>query len=243
MQAVILCGGKGTRMRHLSQKKSKVLLPLGGKSLLQRQIELLRDSGIGDIILCIGHQGDSIRQACGDGSSWGVRIRYAEEQEPLGTGGALRNAWHFITGEFLVLYGDLYIDMDMGKFVTFHRKAGALLSVVLHRTDHPWDSDLVEIDGKSRIIRICGKLGRRETYPTSLSKTSVYACQKELIRSIPAGESDLDKDIIPALLSEGEHICGYVTEEFIRDAGTPERYAEVDAYAQQKAQKNPRSPS
>jgi transketolase len=225
IKCIILAGGRGERLRPLTDKVPKPMLLVDGKPILEWQIKLLRETGIRDIIICGHYLFDEIKKYFKDGGNFGVHIDYCYEESPLGTGGAIKNAERFLDSTFLVLYGDEMIDMNIKKFIEFHKKNGAKITMLLHETDHPQDSDLVSIDYDGRVL----KLYRRPNtaIPSKLSKSSLYVIEPSVLNSMPEGVFDLDMDFIFKYIEDG-NVYGYVTDEFIKDIGTMERLKMVD---------------
>lgn len=227
MKALIVAGGQGTRIQAVSEEIPKALLPVKGKPIVEHQIELLKKNGINELILCVGYLAEKIKSHFGDGSNWGVRINYVEEQIPLGTGGAIKNAYKLVKGEdsLLVLFGDIMMDMDVTKMLEFHSRKDAIITFAVHKSDHPEDSSNVRLDSDGRILSV----GRpKHGHPiTGITRSSIQVINKRLFSFIPAGKVSLEDDILPALLTKGEPVYGYYTDEFIKDVGTPKRYKEV----------------
>ena len=152
MQAVIMAGGKGTRLAELTRDEiPKPMVPLLGKPLLERQVECLLENGIRDIVMAVGHLGEVIRTHFGDGSSWGASIRYFTEEEPLGTAGALPGMKTMLAEEFVLLFGDLLLNVDFVRMADFHREKRALATLFVHPNAHPFDSDLIVADEQGRV--------------------------------------------------------------------------------------------
>src|ERR1700730_6186273 len=154
MQALILAGGKGVRLRPLTNVVPKPMVQIDDRSILEYQINNLRHCGIHDLGLVVGHLGDQIRAYFGSGARWGVRIQYFHESSPLGTAGALPFLHSSLASETLVLYGDLLFDVDFGRFIIFHHSHGGLISLIAHPNDHPADSDLLEIAPDNAVTNI-----------------------------------------------------------------------------------------
>ena len=146
MKAVIMAGGEGSRLRSISGDLPKPMVAVCGKPILQYQIENLRENGIRDIILVIGHLGQAIRDYFGDGSAFDVRIRYYFEDHPMGTAGALYELREALSEDFLLLMGDLMLDVDFQRFAAFHKGCGGLVTLFVHPNAHPYDSDIIETD-------------------------------------------------------------------------------------------------
>jgi NDP-sugar pyrophosphorylase family protein len=223
IQAVIVAGGQGSRMRKVSEAP-KILLPLAGKPILEHQIDWLKAAGFSDILLCLGHGADAVRAHCGDGAKFGVNLQYQVEGTPRGTAGAVKDLGDRITGDLLVVYGDLFIDMDAGKLLDFHEKGGAAATLVVRLTDHPEDSDLVEMQEDGRIT----KIGRG--FSGDVGCAAVWVIKPSLLEYAPLAQaSDFARDVFPAALAAGEKLLGYLTTETVADVGTPARYAAYTA--------------
>jgi D,D-heptose 1,7-bisphosphate phosphatase len=231
-QAVILAGGKGTRLAAaLGREIPKPMAPVAGVPLIERLIRLLAAQGIREIVLLVHHRADVIREWCGDGGKYGLKIVHVEEGEPLGTGGALRDAVASLQEEFLVLYGDTLVDMDFGRLIAFHRESDADLTVFAHPNDHPHDSDLIERAPDGRVLLV-------HPYPhpagedhQNLVNAALYVMKRSLLesRALPSGSFDIAKDALPAWIGEGCRIFAYRGDGYIKDMGTPERLAAVEA--------------
>ncbi len=229
MQAAIIAGGAGTRMGKLSQTLPKPMLPIGGKPILEHQVELLKASGITEITLCVRHLSPVISDHFGDGSRWGVKINYSVEETPLGTAGCLQNAFPKSDREILILYGDVMVWMDLEEMIRRHRQSGADATLAVHSNDHPFDSDLLEVDGKMRITRIHPKPHPEGAWLPNLTNAAVYVLGPKLLEVIPPDRpTDCARNIFPEALRRGLYLQAYRTAEYIKDAGTPERYPEVE---------------
>ncbi len=226
MKTIILVGGKGTRLRPLTYKIPKPMLPVKGKPILEHQIELLKKYGLADIVMCTGYLGEHVKNHFKNGSGFGVKITYSDEKEPLGTGGAIKNAENFIDSTFFIIYGDIMLNVNMQKLIDFHKERGGKITIVLHETDHPEDSDLIAIDESGLITKIFHK-PNHEPYPSLLSKTSIYVVEPEVLKEMPSDKHDFEKQIIPKFIEQCE-VFGYVTDEFIKDIGTLERIKMIE---------------
>ena len=146
MKAVIAVGGMGTRLVSVAKDIPKALVPIGGKPIIEHQIILLVKHGITDFWILTGHLGDQIQTYLGDGQKWGANISYSQEEKPLGTAGALAAIQNHLQEDFLFLSGDIMMDFNVKKFIGWHKeKKNATASLVVHPSDHPFDSDLVQI--------------------------------------------------------------------------------------------------
>lgn len=247
MKAIIMAGGKGTRIASVTTDVPKPMIPVCGIPILQYQIESLRGSGLTDIRLVIGHLGNTIRDFFADGSQFGVHLSYFEETSPLGTAGALFQM-DDLDDDFLLLCGDLMLDVDFNRFVDFHRKHKAWASLMTHPNGHPYDSSLIvteilepQVEGglpvdTKRVVRWMNKEEPRMYYKNRvnagiemISPKLLQATRERyqrLNQELPV-KIDLDRDVLKPLVDEG-HIFAYDTTEYIKDMGTPDRYYEVE---------------
>ena len=231
MKAVILAGGKGSRLATRTNGLPKPLIPVAGKPLLDWQLELLARHGAKHVTVLCGYGADQVREFCGSGSRWGFQLRCISEQQPLGTAGAVIAALHELPEEFFVLYGDTMLNVDLGRMFGAHRVSGASATLFLHPNDHPQDSDLVESDEHGRIKAIHGYPHPEGVLLPNQVNAALYVLKKSALRGYAVPESPLDfaKHVFPRMLSEGTHLHGYRSPEYIKDAGTPARLDKVEA--------------
>ena len=230
MKTVIMAGGMGTRVAGIAPGVPKPMLPVAGKPILEHQIERLRESRLTDILLVVGHLGGAIKNYFGDGRRFGVTIEYFTEDEPLGTAGALFACTRLLSRDFLLINGDIIFDIDFLRLFAAHEKNAALATIVSHPNSHPFDSALLVTDGENRIVRWMSKEEPRGVYQNRVN-SGLHIISRDLIeraaRRISAKKIDLDRDVLKAEL-ETRRIFAYDTSEYIKDMGTPERYARVE---------------
>ncbi len=229
MQLVVIAGGKGTRLRERLGDLPKPMVDVDGRPLLERQILLAKQYGITDIVLLLGHGANKIREYFEDGSNWGVKIRYHEESEPLGTAGAVLDALPSLGDRFLVMYGDTMLNIDLERFAQAHSNSGAPISLLLHPNDHPQDSDLVELDDEDRVLTFHNYPHDPNRYYANLVNAALYIVDRksmELYAGVRA-YPDFAKHLFPHLIAQGVRLHGYRSPEYIKDAGTPERLDKV----------------
>ncbi len=219
MSAVILVGGRGERMKPLTDNLPKPMLPIKGKPILEHQINLLRKYGINNITLCGHYLFQKIIDYFGDGSKFGIEITYIDEPEPLGTGGALKNAENKIKSKnFILMNGDIATNVRLSKLIQFHLEKHALATLVLRVSDHPCDSDVIEIDENCMVSNFVGK-GQEET---RTANTGIFAINKKFLEFIPKGVSNLEKDVISKMI--GQPVFGFISDDYFKDIGTIERF-------------------
>jgi histidinol-phosphate phosphatase family protein len=231
VKAVILAGGKGLRLAARTNGLPKPLIPVAGKPLLAWQLELLARHGAEQVTLLCGYGSDQIREFCGSGASWGFSLRCIEEPQALGTAGAVIAALDQLPDEFFVLYGDTMLNVDLRRMFHAHKASGARATLFLHPNDHPQDSDLVESDEHGRIKAIHGYPHPEGVLLPNQVNAALYVIKKSALRGYPVPDSPLDfaKHVFPRMLSEGVHLHGYRSPEYIKDLGTPARLDRVEA--------------
>lgn len=223
MQAVILAGGRGTRLGEATRDLPKPMLDIGEKPLLHHQVEMLVTHGYTDIIFLVNYLKTPILDYFGDGSSFGCQIRYFEELEPLGTAGGFKEIEQWLNDDFLVVYGDVMFDMDLSSLRSFHLGKSADITLVLHPNDHPVDSDLVETDADDRVTAFHSKPHDPDRWFHNLVNAGVYILSRSILPHIKKNMSqDFGRDIFPRLTGLLK-LYGYNTPEYLKDMGTPHR--------------------
>jgi len=229
MKAVILAAGRGNRLNQKTKKIPKPMLIIGGYSVLEHQINFLKKNGIREIIIIVGYLSHVIKNYFKDGKNFGVNITYFDLDKPLGTAGHLKLAENELTDNFIVLYGDIMLDIDIEKFIKFHKNKNSNCTLVIHPNDHPHDSDLLEIDDNHRIIAFHSKPHLKDKYLMNLNNACVYIMSPKILKYIKSEkevELDFGKHIFPKIFKK-EKLFGYNTPEYIKDMGTPERLKQV----------------
>jgi histidinol-phosphate phosphatase family protein len=232
-QAIILAGGKGTRLQERLNGLPKPLVDICGKPLLERQIESLKSYGFDQILILVNHGADQIIQFCNSKDNWNIDIQCLDDGQPLGTAGATIQILPKLADEFLVVYGDTMFDIDLNRFQAFHdedKSAGATL--FLHPNDHPQDSDLVAMDEQCRITGFYPYPHDPKVYLPNLVNAGMYYFRKDALKPWVGSAAALDfgKDIFPALIRQRVLLRGYNSPEYIKDCGTPKRLDKVSAH-------------
>jgi D,D-heptose 1,7-bisphosphate phosphatase len=227
----ILAGGLGTRLRSRTGSSPKAMALVNGRPILEYLLILCSRCGFKKIALLVHYQSSEITQYFGDGSQFGVELTYVIEQEARGTGGALLDALHVLDSRFLVLYGDTYVDVDLKAFWQFddnYKSAGTLF---LHPNDHPADSDLMKVSQENILLGVYSYPHPDGVDYQNLVNAALYILNRDSLNNlIPKNKkSDLAKDIFPALLADGKVLRAYITPEYIKDMGTPERLDKVES--------------
>jgi mannose-1-phosphate guanylyltransferase/phosphomannomutase len=228
MKVVIIAGGKGTRIASVNSEIPKAMIPVGGKPVIEHQVEMARSQGFTRFVFLTGYLGEQIRQYFGDGSRWGVSIEYYCEQTPLGTAGALAEVADLLEDDFFVFYGDTVMDIDMHRMLDFHTKNNADATLFVHPNDHPFDSDIVLLDEKHRVTGFDNKPHADDFVSHNIVNAALFVFNKSVLQCINRGEkSQIEKDVLPRCLQKGLKLYGYTSFEYVKDMGTPERYESV----------------
>jgi NDP-sugar pyrophosphorylase family protein len=229
MKAVILCAGLGTRLGDLTRDRPKVMLPVGGKPLLQRHLELLRAQGVTDIGINLHYLPDAITDYFGDGSKFGVNLHYSHETEILGTAGGVKRFAPFLGGQpFWVFYGDNLFALKLETVVKFHRAKKSVATIVLFEHHEPWTMGVVETDADGRVLRFVEKGPRESCPPKARVNGGIYLLEPRVLSYIPEDRpSDFGRDVFPEMLRRGEPLYAMFPGIYLEDIGTPERYAKV----------------
>lgn len=233
MKAVVLAGGKGTRLRPLTYTKPKPLLPLAGQPAIVHLIQKLAVEGIDDAIVTTNYFAARLRAELGDGSEHGVRIHHVEEKIPLGTAGSVKNAESLIDDTFAVIQGDNQFEFGLNGVVELHRRLGASATMALIRVENPSEYGIVELsDG--RVTRFLEKPRPEECF-SNLINTGVYVVEPEVLKLVPEGKSfDFSKNLFPLMLKSNVALAGSRVSGFWVDMGNPRSYLKANAWALDK---------
>lgn len=231
MQAFILAGGKGTRLKERLAGRPKPLIDVGGVPLLERQIRLLEQNGVEDIVLLVNHAADQIEAFVAE-RAFSARVTLIDDGDPRGTAGAVLACLDQMQAEALIVYGDTLFDVDLRAMWQAHEDANADATLMLHPNDHPFDSDLVEISPDNWITRF-------HSYPhpatldyRNLVNAALYIVKRSALEPWRGAStpSDFAKDLFPAMVAAGQPLLGYSSMEYIKDLGTPKRLDKVERH-------------
>ncbi len=228
MKAVVLVGGSGTRLRPLTIQTPKPMLPVVNRPFLEHVIDHLKAHGFEDIVLLVCHLHEVIQDHFGDGQAHGVRLTYVvEEQGPLGTAGAVKNAAHLLTETFLVRNGDTLTDLNLRAMVAFHQEKGARATISLAPVDDPTAYGLVQLADGRRVERFVEKPSWDEV-TTNLINAGTYVLEPGVLRYVPPETRFLfERGLFPMLLQVGNAVYGYPSNAYWLDIGTPEDYLQA----------------
>ena len=224
--AVIMAGGKGSRLRSITNDEiPKPMVPVDGKPLLEYQVEKLKAYGIKKIVMIVGHLGEKIVDHFKEGKNFGVEIDYIFEKEPLGTAGAFYYLKDKIDAkDFMLVFGDIFFDIDFDRMEDFHFKNSALTTLLAHPNGHPYDSDLIRMDDKGKVIGFDSKHNVRDYWYDNMVNAGMYIINRKLLELVKEPvKTDFEKDILANQVKLGANIYAYHTPEYVKDVGTVDR--------------------
>ena len=223
MKALILAGGKGTRLRMEIGDIPKVMAPVAGKPFLSYIIAQLGEQGITDICLGVGYLYKNIMEYFQDGSRFGVNLSYSIEKQPLGTGGAIKNAATQLSDPFLILNGDSYFDINFGELIRFHRIKSGVITMAVTKEKDASRYGSVQLDQENRVTAFMEKT---TSMTTTLINSGIYIINKSILRDIPGHVPvSLENDVLPRFVNKD--FFGLIAERFFIDIGTPSSYKKV----------------
>ncbi|MFJ2649240.1 sugar phosphate nucleotidyltransferase [Streptomyces sp. NPDC087420] len=233
-EAILLVGGKGTRLRPLTVRTPKPMVPAAGVPFLTHQLARARAAGVEHIVLATSYLAEVFEPYFGDGSSLGLHIEYVTEREPLGTGGAIRNvAGRLRSGPdepVLIFNGDILTGLDIKALVRTHAESGADVSLHLTRVEDPRAFGLVPTDAGGRVTAFLEKPQTPEEIVTDQINAGAYVFRRSVIDSIPAGRPvSVERETFPDLLASGAHLQGMVDSTYWLDLGTPQAFVRGSA--------------
>ena len=228
----ILAGGFGTRLKSRTGSVPKPMALLNGKPVLEHLIDMCRRHGLRRIALLVHHQHEMIADYFGDGSAFGVTLTYRIETDARGTAGALNDALPVLDDVFIILYGDTYADVDLQRLCDWHIANASEATIFVHPNDHPADSDLIEMTTDNRVIAVHPYPHPADAVLRNMVNAGLYVFNRDAVGAfLPRNEkADIAKHTLPALLRGEVRVNAYVSPEYIKDMGTPERLDKVEAH-------------
>lgn len=224
LQAVVLVGGEGTRLRPLTFETPKPMVPILGVPFLERTLSRIKHAGIDEAILAAGYLPQAIRDHFGDGAQLGMRLTYVVEDAPLGTAGALKNLAHLIRGPFFVFNGDVLTGLDLRAMVAYHREKGGAGVLHLIPVDDPSPFGCVVHERDGRVTAFVEK-PPRETAPTNEINAGTYLLEPEVLAAIPADRAvSIERETFPELVAGRRPLYAYTTSDYWIDIGRPDQY-------------------
>lgn len=219
MQAVILAGGLGTRLSPLTYKVPKPMVLIKGKPFLEYQLQMLKKNGFNDFILCTGYLGEKIEEYFGNGEKMGIRIKYSKENEPLGTGGALKNAEEYVEDKFALIYGDSYLDIDYKKLILDFEKRRKMGITVAFENNPKIVPNNMQAGKKNKVL----KYDKKQEGQSNCVEAGVHVFKKNILNFIPKNSVfSLEEELLPILIKKKE-LYAHITNKKFYDIGTFDR--------------------
>ncbi|TVT07982.1 NDP-sugar synthase [Amycolatopsis bartoniae] len=225
---MVLVGGKGTRLRPLTLSAPKPMLPTAGVPFLSHLLSRIRAAGITHVVLGTSYRAEVFEEYFGDGESLGLELEYVVEDEPLDTGGAIRNVYDKLRAEHAVIFnGDILSGADLNALVQAHLDVSADVTLHLQRVDDPSRFGSVPTDPDGRVTAF---LEKTPNPPTDQINAGCYVFRRSVVESIPAGRRvSVERETFPGLLANGAHVHGFVDASYWLDVGTPEAFVRGSA--------------
>jgi len=228
MQAVVMAGGEGTRLRPLTTNRPKPMVPIVNKPMLEHTLNLLMQHGFQDVVLTLHYLPNIIRDSFQEGDEYGVKLTYLVEEKPLGTAGSVKNAERYLDKTFVVFSGDVLTDIDLSKVLSFHKQVEASATIVLTRVPDPTEYGVVITEKNGRIKQFLEKPGWGEVFSDTIN-AGIYILEPEVLKHVKTDrEFDFSKDLFPILLELGEPLYGYAADGYWCDIGNPVQYLQAN---------------
>ena len=224
MKAVIMAGGKGTRLRPLTSNQPKPMISIVNKPCMEHIVDLLKRHGFEDVVVTLEYMPEVVQGYFGNGSEWGMNIEYSVEEEPLGTAGSVKDVEDRLKERFVIVSGDALTDVDLTEALSFHEERGAEATLVLKKVDDPSEFGIVTVAEDGRVTDFMEKPDEEEVFSYT-ANTGIYVLEPSVLKDIPEGqEYDWSKEQFPKMLEEGRSLYGYVMEGYWEDIGNIEQY-------------------
>jgi mannose-1-phosphate guanylyltransferase / phosphomannomutase len=229
-KAMILAAGEGTRLRPLTLETPKVLVPIAGVPQIYYTLAWLKAYGIQEVAINLCYLGDKVKNDLGDGSQFGLKIRYSFEKTLLGTAGGVKQVENFFDSTFLVIYGDVLTDLNITAMLQYHRLKKSLATLALSHVPNPWEKGIVKLDMEGRVLSFVEK-PPRGTEPGNLASGGIYILEKSVLDAVPDwGACDFAFDVFPELLKTHQPVYGYALspQDYLIDIGNWENYRKAN---------------
>lgn len=226
MQVAILAGGLATRLRPISNSIPKSMIEIEGRPFIEYQLDILKKQGVTDVVLCLGYLGDQIERHIGDGSKFGINIKYSYDGKQLiGTAGALKNSEHLLDDQFFVMYGDSYLFVDLKNVLAYFKKFNKSGLMVVYKNDDKFDNSNVMVEGN--LVKVYNK--KHKTDDMHYIDYGALLLNKEVLDPVPKNETYALEDLLGILVKQGE-LAAYEVKERFYEIGSPTGLSEFRKY-------------
>lgn len=227
MKGIILAAGEGTRLRPLTLTRPKPMLPIGGRPLLEHNVVLMRTHGLSEIAINLHYLPNVVTDYFGDGEKWQVSLHYSHEETLLGSAGAIKKIENFFDDTFVMLYGDLFTNIDLTAMIQHHKLLNAQVTMAVHEVDNPCEKGIVALNDQGWITRFMEKPKPEQVF-SNLVNAGVYVIEPEILQWIePNIVCDFGHDVFPWLIENNKRVAGYQMNDFLLDIGSPTSYEQA----------------
>jgi NDP-sugar pyrophosphorylase family protein len=228
MKALILIGGEGTRLRPLTYKTLKCMVPIANRPFIEYQFELLKKHGIREVVLSVCYMPDKVKRIVGNGRKYGIKVNYAIEKNPLGTAGAIKNCEKYLDDTTIVLNGDVLTGIDLSALAGFHKKTGAVATIALHSVEDPAAYGLVISEKNNRVVKFIEKPKEKQAGGNWIN-AGLYVFSREALGLIPAGLNvSVERETFPAIIKKTGKLFSHRQNEYWLDIGKIEKYKQAN---------------
>ncbi len=229
MKLFVSTGGKGTRLGDLTNDLPKPLVPILGKPVLHHLVDWAKLNGVSEIVMLNGYKAEKIVDYFGDGNKFGVNIFHSNEFEPLDSGGALKFAEKYIDGPFAYISGDHLCEVNLKRMIEFHKLNKSDMTVLVHKSSHPWDSDILQVNENAQVVKFVSKHDNH-TGAGDLSNSGLCIIEPSIVSLMDKRIFNFENYIYPKALDKNMTLIAYQTDEFIADMGTPARLKKCEEH-------------
>lgn len=228
MKAVILIGGEGTRLRPLTYKTLKCMVPIANRPFIEYQFAMLKKHGINEVVLSVCYMPGKVKKAVGNGRKYGLKVRYAVEKTPLGTAGAIKNCEKYLDDTTVILNGDVLTGIDISALAGFHKKSGSAATIALHEVEDPSAYGLVISEENGRVKSFLEKPKEKQPGGNWIN-AGLYVFSKEALAIIPAGQNvSVERETFPAIIEKTGKLFSHRQKEYWIDIGKIEKYKQAN---------------
>lgn len=235
MKLFIATGGKGKRLGDLTKDIPKPMVPILGKPVLHHLVDWAKQNEINEIVMLNGYKAEKIMEYFGNGENFNIKIIHSNEPQPLDSGGAIKFAEKYISGPFVYISGDHLCEVNLEKMLEFHKNSKADITTLAHKSSHPWDADILNINEKNDVVKFVSKHDDH-TGAGDLSTSGLSIIEPQILKLMDKEVFNFENYLYPKMLELNMKLMAYATDEFMADMGTPERLKKCEEHLLKKKQ-------